>query len=112
MASVEECEKAFYRLADILAGVDEHKRSTAVPDRTLTCRVRDLDVIFGGRFRSGELVDIRAVQRADAQIRLAVDSDDLIRLTNGDLRFARAWASGKVRVEASFRDLLRLRSLV
>ena len=38
-------------------------------------------------------------------------SDDLVAMTNGDLSFAHAWATGQVRLDASLRDLLRLRSL-
>ena len=39
-------------------------------------------------------------------------SDDLIALTDGDLAFAPAWASGRVKLEAGLRDMLRLRSLL
>lgn len=38
--------------------------------------------------------------------------DDLVALVAGDLKFAKAWASGRVRLEAGFRDLLRLKSLL
>lgn len=38
--------------------------------------------------------------------------DDLVAMVGGDLNFAKAWASGRVRLEAGFRDLLRLRSLL
>ncbi|MGW6554351.1 sterol-binding protein, partial [Streptomyces sp. NPDC055051] len=33
-------------------------------------------------------------------------------MVGGGLNFAKAWASGRVRLEAGFRDLLRLRSLL
>lgn len=38
--------------------------------------------------------------------------DDLIALVNGELHFARAWAAGRVKLEAGVRDLLRLRKLL
>jgi hypothetical protein len=38
--------------------------------------------------------------------------DDLLALVDGSLHFARAWASGRVSVRASLRDLLRLRKLM
>ena len=50
------------------------------------------------------------VEKAD--IRLTMTSDDLIALTDGDLSFAPAWASGRVKLEAGLRDMLRLRSLL
>ena len=47
-----------------------------------------------------------------AHITVRVRSDDLIALAEGRLGFAGAWASGKVKVDASLTDLLRLRSLL
>lgn len=109
---MEDCEAALHRLAQILSRVDEDTRAKTVLDRSLTCTIRDLEIIYGGQLRNGELCDIRQVSDADAQIRLAVDSDDLLRLTDGQLSFARAWATGRVRVDASVFDLLKLRTLL
>ena len=39
-------------------------------------------------------------------------SDDLIALTDGKLNFAAAWATGRVKLEAGLRDLLRLRKIL
>ena len=47
-----------------------------------------------------------------AQIRLTMTGDDLVRLVGGELHFAKAWGSGRVKVQASLRDVLRLRSLL
>lgn len=47
-----------------------------------------------------------------AQIRLAMTGDDLVAMVDGRLNFAKAWASGRIRLEAGFRDLLRLRTLL
>lgn len=38
--------------------------------------------------------------------------DDLVALVAGELNFARAWGSGRVKLEAGLRDLLRLRKLL
>ena len=38
--------------------------------------------------------------------------DDLVALVDGRLNFALAWATGRVKLEAGLRDLLRLRSLL
>ncbi|MGF7236982.1 MAG: alkyl sulfatase, partial [Frankia sp.] len=51
-------------------------------------------------------------EAAAAQIVLTVRSDDLIALTDGSLPLATAWASGRLKVAASVRDLLRVRSLL
>jgi putative sterol carrier protein len=111
MATVEECEQALRDLAAKLAAIDKQKRSQVVLDRSLSCTLRDLGVIFAGQLRDGELRDIRQVPHADAQIKLTVASDDLLKLTSGELSFGHAWASGRLRVDANVFDLLKLRSI-
>jgi hypothetical protein len=111
MATIEECERAFRILAEQLAGVDSDTRKKVVLDRSITCQIRDLGVIFAGQLRDGGLHDIRQVENHDGQLRLSVDSDNLLKLTSGELSFLSAWTSGKLRVDASVFDLLKLRSL-
>ncbi len=111
MATVDECEQAFAKLAAQLATVDADTRRKVVLDRSVTCRLRDLDIVFAGQLRDGGLHDIRQVERPDGQIRLSMTSDDLVKLTSGQLNFATAWASGRLKVDASVFDLLKLRSL-
>jgi putative sterol carrier protein len=111
MATVEECEQALRDLAARLAAMDRQKRSQVVLDRSLSCTLRDLGVIFAGRLLDGELRDIRQVPNSDAQIKLTMTSDDLLKLTSGELSFGHAWASGRLRVDANVFDLLKLRSI-
>jgi hypothetical protein len=111
MATIEECENAFRDLAAALAKLDADRRQNSVLDRSVSCTIRDHQVIFAGQLRDGGLHDIRRVDRADAQVRLTLLSDDLIKLSTGKLNFAAAWATGKVRVDANVFDLLKLRSL-
>jgi hypothetical protein len=110
MASVEECDAAFRGLAKRLAATDPDKRSDL--DRTLSCELPDLGVVFAGHLHDGELTDIRQVDGKDkAQVKLTMSSDDLIALVDGRLKFASAWASGRVKIDAGMFDLLKLRSL-
>lgn len=114
MATVEECRAALLRFAAGLSGADGTAGGLAAMDRSVTCRINDLGVTFAGRLTNGTIEDL-AVARppvAKAQIRLAMTSDDLLALVAGELDFARAWATGRVRLEAGVRDLLRLRSLL
>lgn len=111
MATVEECEQALHQLADRLATADAQHRKKAAFDRTLSCTLRDLGIVFGGRLSGGALTDIRLVQRPDAQVRMAMTSDDLLKLVDGELNMASAWATGRVRVDANVFDLLRLRGI-
>lgn len=111
VATIEECERVLQDLADRLAAVDEGARRKHLPDRSLELKLLDLDTSFRGRIHDGEVLDI--VEQRDGpkpNIRMVTTSDDLVALANGDLKFAAAWASGRVRLDASIRDLLRLRS--
>lgn len=110
MATVEQCEQALEQLATRLAA-NEHSRRTMGFDRTLSCAIRDLDVVYGGRLKDGRLIDIAPATSRDAQIRLAMSSDDLLALVDGRLKMASAWATGRVKVDAGVRDLIRLRSI-
>jgi hypothetical protein len=115
MATTEECRSALGRLSDNLAGADDGVRGAAALDRSLSCHITDLDRTFTGRLRGGR-IEVAGVREGPpgekAQIRLAMTGDDLIALVDGGLNFGRAWASGRVRLEAGFRDLLRLKSLL
>jgi hypothetical protein len=53
MATLEECERAFQDLAGMLTRMDADKRQKTVLDRSLSCKLRDLDVIFAGQLRNG-----------------------------------------------------------
>lgn len=129
MASVEDCRKAIKRLAAQLASVDADVRARHVPRRTVACRLNDLDVTFSGRLDEDGVHDVvlrtrkDAVLRTqrggaqpadpepDADVRLTMDSDELVALADGTDDFLHAWLRGRIQVSASMRDLLRLRSL-
>jgi len=112
MASVEQCRAALDELAGRLADVDEQTRQRHAFDRTLSCAVRDLDVVFSARLHEGMLQEITTDAQPRAQLRLTVSSDDLLALIDGSLSLATAWARGQLKVEAGVRDLLRLRMLL
>ncbi|MBW5485832.1 SCP2 sterol-binding domain-containing protein [Streptomyces bambusae] len=115
MATTEECRAALDKLSDNLARADGDVRSATALDRSLSCHITDLDQTFTGRLAGGRIrVDGVAAgpPATKAQIRLAMTGDDLVAMVGGELNFAKAWAAGRVRLEAGFRDLLRLRSLL
>lgn len=112
MASLEDCHTALERLSERLAGVDDDERRQHDFDRSLSCHVPDLAVTFSGRLRDGHIVDITTEPADRAQIRLTAKSDDLVALTDGELNFGQAWLSGRIKVEAGVRDLLKLRTML
>jgi SCP-2 sterol transfer family len=112
MATVEECEAAMLHFAQSMGGMDAETRRRTTLERSVSCHIRDLDVTFRGELRDGTLQDVRRADSTDAQIRLAMTGDDLLHLVDGSLNFAKAWATGRIRVDASIFDLLKLRSLL
>jgi predicted lipid carrier protein YhbT len=112
VASVDECAAAIASLAELLDGVDPAVRARTVVERSVSCTVKDLKVIFTGQLRDGGLHDIQLAESAMAQVRVSLASDDLIMLCKGELDIASAWARGRVKVDASVFDLLKLRTLI
>ena len=112
MATLQECELALRSLADKLAAVDAEQRAKYVVERTVSCSVTDLGVVFTGRLDGDGLTDVRQTDDTAAQVRLAASSDDLIALSEGELGVPAAWATGRLKIEASVLDLLKLRSLL
>ena len=110
MATIDECMTA---LQGVLGPIASSKAAEGL-DRSLSCRLTDLNQVVLGRLSSGAVKDMHAVPDEPsvpkADIRLTMTSDDLLAMTNGDLSFGKAWASGRVKLEAGIRDILRLRS--
>jgi hypothetical protein len=107
MATVAECRAALEALAARMsgnAGIDFN--------RTLACRVTDLGVAFHGRLTDGRIVDLADGDEPAARLKLTASSDDLVALVNGQLNVASAWASGRIKIDASMLDLMRLRKLL
>jgi hypothetical protein len=109
---MDECITALGRILGDLAS----NPAAAGLDRSLSCRLTDLHEVVMGRLSGGAVRDLHvlphgpAVPKAD--IRLTMSSEDLVALTDGRLHFGSAWATGRVKLEAGLRDLLRLRKLL
>ncbi|MGN5378232.1 sterol-binding protein [Streptomyces sp. MUSC 14] len=115
MATIEACRAALEKLSDNMQGADGDVRAAAALDRSVSCHITDLDVTFTGRLTGGRIeVDdtLPGPPHEKAQIRLAMAGDDLVDLVGGELNFATAWGTGRVRLEASLLDLFRLRKLL
>ena len=112
MATVEESEAAMHKLAERLKSPDAAQARDKMIDRSISCHLRDLDVTFAGQLRGGEIVDIHHTPTPVGQLMLSTTSDDLVALVDGQLNFAKAWASGRLKVDANVFDLIKLRSLL
>ena len=112
MATRSEVDGALLGLAARLAQVDPGVREKHVLARSVSCAVPDLGVVYSARLDDAGLSGMTTEPVQDAQVRLRVDSDDLVALAEGRLGLPTAWATGRLRVEASVLDLLKLRTLL
>ncbi|WP_436528107.1 alkyl sulfatase C-terminal domain-containing protein [Actinoplanes sp. HUAS TT8] len=111
MATVDECRKALHDLAAKLAANAE-ARGRLDFDRTLACRVTDLETAFHGRIAGGLLTDIADGDDPKAKIALVANSEDLLKLIAGELDITRAVAARQITIRANPFDLLKLRKLL
>lgn len=112
MASLTECDSALRCLIDKLAIVEPEVRRRYIVERTVSCRISDLGVTYSGRLGDDGISELTTGDDVKAQLRLTVASDDLVALVEGRLAAPTAWAIGRLRIQASPLDLLKLRALL
>lgn len=112
MATIEEVDGAVTTLLARLGDVDGSARSLLPTDRLVEARCPDLGYVRYARWQDGTLVLLDDEPDRRPDIRISVRSDDLIAMVDGDLPFGRAYASNRIRLDASMTDLLRLRALL
>ena len=114
MATAEECREALQALIGRLGEMDEKNRSSFFSNRSFSCRVTDLGITFVTRITDtgGEPVIQAEPDEPPADIRLTANSDDVVSLAATPANIARMWMGGRVKIQASIRDLLALRRLL
>lgn len=113
MATMDECRKALQEVADRIAGMSQEDRARHLVDRTVSCRVTDLGVEFRTRLgpHGADPISEAAPSDGPAQVTFTAVSDDYVALADEQLHFARAWATGRLKIQANLTDLLRLRNI-
>ena len=114
MATAEECRKALESLTARIEEMNPEDRAAHLADRTLSCRVTDLGITFLTRLGAHGADAVRAATAGDgaAQIRFAAKSDDVLAIAADPGSFARAWLTGRLKVDGNLFDLLQLRRLM
>jgi putative sterol carrier protein len=112
MATVAECRAALVRLAERMAANAAGAQGRFDFDRTLACRLTDLGVAFHARLKDGQIIGLADGDDPTAKLKLTATSDDLLALLNGELNAAQAWATGRVKIDAGFLDLVKLRKML
>jgi hypothetical protein len=113
MASADECRAALQKLAERLSEVSPDQREQYFGNRTMSVAVPDLGITYVTRLGAGE-DPVREAAPGDppADIRLTAASNEVLALAEQPMNIARAWMSGRVKIEASVKDLFRLRRLL
>lgn len=113
MATKEECRAALESLTGRIGQLDAKARAAHLADRTLSCRVPDLGVTFLTRLgpQGADPVTEADGTSPRAQVRFTANSDVVLAVAADPGSFARAWITGRLKVEGNVMDLLRLRGL-
>ncbi len=114
MATKRQVEGKLRALIQRLDKADEgvDALSKALPERRIVeVVVPDLDASYWTELSGGRMGQLRKGPAKGADIRLTANSDELIQVVNGERSLFSSYVGGKVKVEASFADLLRLRKL-
>jgi predicted lipid carrier protein YhbT len=114
MATADECHTALESLTGRISEMDAEVRKAKLIDRTLSCHVSDLGITFLTRLGPHGADPIKEVAdaRSSAQIRFTAKSDDVVAIAKDPGSFAKAWLSGRLKVEGNLFDLLYLRRLL
>jgi hypothetical protein len=113
MNSADECRAALQKLAGRLSELSPQERDQYFANRTMSVTIPDLDVTYVTRLGAGD-DPVRDVAPGDppADIRLTASSDEVLALAQQPMNIARAWMTRKIKIEASMKDLIRLRRLL
>jgi hypothetical protein len=114
MATVEESRKALERLTARISDMNPDQRAANLADRTLSCEIPDLGVTFLTRLGPDGAEPVREASDGDkpAQVRFTANSDVVVSISDDPGSFARAWLTGRLKVQGNVFDLLRLRKLM
>jgi predicted lipid carrier protein YhbT len=114
VATAEECRQALESLTARILELSPEDRAAHLVDRQVSCHVTDLGVTFLTRLGPDGALPVREANGSDGrpQIRMSTRSDDLLALASDPGTFPRAWLTGRIKIEASLSDLLRLRKLL
>jgi len=114
MATAEECRLALESLLGHIRDLDPEERAANLVDREISCKVEDLGITFVTRLGPDGASPVTMANGSDpeAQVRFTTKSDDLVAIAEDPGSFGRAWLTGRLKVQASFLDLLRLRKLL
>ena len=112
MATTQDVEATLLALMRRVGALDGSTVALLPSRRTIEARFTDIDATYHAVWEDGELGELRVGAATKPEIRLTCSSEVLLAMANGTLTPSRAYATGRVRIDASVTDLLRLRSVL
>ena len=114
MATAEECRLALERLTGQIADMDPADREAYLVERMISCKISDLGVTFLTKLSPNGASPVLEANGSEppAQVRFTAKSDDLVAIAADPPSIGRAWLTGRLKVEASIWDILRLRKVL
>ena len=114
MATNQQVEAKLRELIRRLEAAEEGKEALAraLPEpRVIQVEVPDLGQTYWTELAGGRMGTLRKGASPGADIRIRADSDELVQMVDGKRSLFSSYIGGKVKIEASFADLMRLRKL-
>ncbi|MBB6119803.1 SCP2 sterol-binding domain-containing protein [Nocardiopsis algeriensis] len=116
MSSIDACLAGIAKVNERILAKPEEDRRKHIRERSVSVVVPDLPAVFDMRLTVEGLVDIvqrpRGGPEARPQVRITVDSGDLVDLAEGRLDPGQALLRRRIRLDASMGDMLRLRKFL
>lgn len=114
MASTDEVQS---KLRELIGRLDAEEakdalRASMSEPRILALHVTDLDVRFWSVLEDGGMGELREGEPEEAHIKITASSDDLVALVDGQLKLVPAFVGGRLKIDASFSDMLQLRKML
>ncbi|MFC4338051.1 SCP2 sterol-binding domain-containing protein [Salininema proteolyticum] len=109
MATVAECRQILEKMVGSADSKVEKYEGLKDFKRSLVCDITDLGVSFRGVIDDGRFSNLDEGDDPDAEVRMSIASDDLVKVKKKELSPAKALLTGKVKIKASVKDLNRLR---
>jgi predicted lipid carrier protein YhbT len=114
VATKQQVEAKLRALIRRLEAAEEGKEALAraLPQtRVIQVEVPDLGQTYWTELSAGRMGKLRRGESPGADIRIRADSDELIHMVDGKRSLFSSYIGGRVKIEASFADLMRLRKL-
>jgi hypothetical protein len=114
VATKREVEGKLRELIARLSGTEtaQDKLAQSMPEpKIIAVIVPDLDAEYWATMEEGRMDRLHPGVPEHADITIRVGSDDLVSVADGATSFFSAFVSGRIKIEASVSDLLRLRRL-